>query len=178
MVNKYNSRMVDIETLACTPDAKVLSISAVAFNRGDMSDMSQAPTFHVLLALEGQENRFEDGSTVLWWSSQPEAVQEALFTDNGRTPLMRGLQEFRTFMFGATEVWANRNFHLTILENLLRENNMRCPWNVNQCMDFQTVAKLTNYPTPPTNHDGLEDCMVQVMLLEEMLATLGIPSAE
>jgi len=79
---KHRDMMIDIETLGKTPDATVLTIAGVTFDRmGDYSmiaDPRDLDYFHCRVEVENQ-NRQIDDDTVQWWSKQSEEAKAEAF---------------------------------------------------------------------------------------------------
>ena len=80
--------MIDIETLAVTPDATILTIAAQCFD--PLSSGYIDKQYYARVTLESQEDRRIDDITVDWWRKQPEAAAEAMAEDN-RVPLEEAL---------------------------------------------------------------------------------------
>ena len=67
--------MIDLETLATTPEAAVLTIGACKFDpRGN----TIADTFYERIDVDSQD-RDINPSTIEWWSKQDKAIQEDAF---------------------------------------------------------------------------------------------------
>ena len=67
--------MIDLETLATTPDAAILTIGACKF---DPRSNDIDATFYERIQLDSQENydRTINEDTLAWWSKQDKKVQE------------------------------------------------------------------------------------------------------
>jgi hypothetical protein len=75
--------MLDIETLATTPDAVVLSFAAVKFNEFNAQE-TYIDEINVALDVDEQINlgRTVNPETLNWWATQPKEIQEAAFAED------------------------------------------------------------------------------------------------
>lgn len=117
------SIMVDIETLATSPDAAVISIGVCAFD-GDRGVIASDGW-----AISARDWHGEiDPQTVQWWSKQNEAARE--FSFNGSAPAMDVAAAFSAFcsQYSGDECWANDpDFDLVILRKWWKRT--RAPGN-------------------------------------------------
>lgn len=175
-MKNYSNIMLDLETLATTPNAKVLSISAVAFDPFDLyQDLSANPTLDLLLNLDEQENRDADPSTVEWWSKQDIAVVEKIFGETGRISVDDALARLAKFVWNKDRVWAQGiTFDFPILESLYREHNKGIPWKYFKVTDSRTLLSLVEVEQKVVNHDSLADCYRQISGVTQALSKLGI----
>lgn len=104
------SVMVDIETLSTQSDACVISIGVAEFIDGQVTRTEG-------WAIDSKDwHGHIDPRTIKWWMEQEAAAREYSF--NGKTPARQVAQEFKAFIDGADEVWANSpQFDLTILRS-------------------------------------------------------------
>ena len=77
--------MIDIEGLATTPDATILTIAAQSFNPFGTGYYDNR-FFYARVTLESQEDRVINDETIAWWATQAEAQEEA-FNENDRISL-------------------------------------------------------------------------------------------
>ena len=72
--------MIDIETLATTPEAVVLSVGGVKFN----PYTNEEPHAHLEFRLDIDEQtalgRDIDEGTLQWWAKQPEHIRDKAFS--------------------------------------------------------------------------------------------------
>jgi len=80
--------MIDIETLATTPDAAIVSIGAVTFSTTD-SPIDEA--LHISVSREScrEHDRRVDPDTLEWWQDQPAEARHIL---QGGRPLHAALE--------------------------------------------------------------------------------------
>jgi exodeoxyribonuclease VIII len=170
--------MVDLETLATTPDATVLTIGAVKFNPDhNFVDRSDNNIFYRRITLEScsELGLVEDPSTIEWWSKQqPEIIEEA-FNPEGRISIKQAMEEFTKFCWGCDRYWSHGSiFDIIILEHIYRKMGSRAPWNFWDVRDTRTIFDLGYDPEMPQNakHNALEDAYRQARGVQNMMAKL------
>ena len=167
--------MIDLETLATSPDAKILSISAVLFDPFDPEpDPAEYPALDLLIDLEGQDNRREDPDTLAWWAKQDSKVIDHIFSEDGRVPLNDALVQLSKFVWNKSRLWSQGSFDFEILTHALHERRMSIPWPYYVIRDSRTLCDLVDVPIGPTSHDSLQDCLDQILKVQATLATLGV----
>ena len=170
--------MIDIETLATTPNALVLSIGAVCFNYEDKigDSIYLKPKF-------SQQFRHIDPETLDWWKSQDdETYKEAFTKDSLRLDVLPTLTKLDNFIKdnNVTEIWANSpSFDLIILEDLYRDNNLNIPWSYRHSRDVRTLKAVANLePSWEPDivdvdtikpHHPIYDCVYQIKVVIECL---------
>jgi exodeoxyribonuclease VIII len=161
--------MIDIETLATSPDAAVLSIGACRFDRG-----TGAVSNPFLVSVprsyyeDGMQTEFAvDPETCAWWDKQGDEAKKALGINTVATPYLamdKLLEWFadnefeRTFKFGRDAVWANPpQFDLTILRHLAKRTYGKedVPWSHRQERDLRTIRALDQERTGRKYIDNL-----------------------
>lgn len=170
--------MIDIETLATTPDAVVLSIGGIKF---DPNGEKQFDGFHHRVDVDEQEEkgRTIDPSTLEWWGRQDNKVIEAAFSDEGRTAVADMLKDLKRWCVGVDKVWAQGAvFDISILENMFRQYDMSYPWAFWNIRDSRTLFGIM--PKDPRKqfkfdaHNALEDCKVQAKCVQIALKELNL----
>lgn len=153
--------MVDLETLALTPNARILSIGAVKFNR----DRTSATYFYSELSSSYQSHRKVDSNTEEWWASQGNMPK-------GIDPIDKTLINFANWLVDNTipgtepELWAKgTDFDIPILYNVMRDFNIISPWKYNNVSDLRTLKKYLKptfeVPENPNPHNALDDAIHQ-----------------
>jgi len=165
--------MIDIETLATTPDAAIVSIGAVTFSTAP-DPIDEELHISVSKASCREHGRRVDQDTLDWWRRQPQEARHILH--GGRT-LPAALAELAGFCDGVTEVWANSPaFDCTILESAYRalDCDATAPWDYWQCRDVRTLRKCA--PAWPDDrehegvaHDALDDARHQARCVADCL---------
>ena len=107
--------MVDLETLATTPDAAILTIGACKFDPYGKTITDQ---FYERIDLDSQ-NRHIDENTIAWWSKQDKKIQEDAFGEGGRIKLSEAMKKLYRFGLGTKNIWSHGSiFDVVILENV------------------------------------------------------------
>lgn len=160
---------LDIETLATTPDAVILSIGAVAFStKSGEVEVDNAYYSGALVPVQMARRVCPD--TQKWWASQNVEAYRAAF--NGTVPLdtaLKGLVEWGQ-KYKSCYWWGNSpSFDMVILENALSSYRMEPPWKFWNTRDLRTIKYLASraggkaYPKPPQGeaHNALSDAINQ-----------------
>jgi len=167
--------MVDLETLATTPNAAMLSIGAVTF---DPNSSEIYDDFYHRIELESLEglDSFIDDNTIEWWSKQDKEVQEEAFNPEGRVDIREVMDGFYKFCMGSTHFWSHGStFDIIILEHYFRQLGKPYPWNFWQVRDTRTLFDLGYDPEMPqaNKHHALEDAVRQAIGVQNMFKKLG-----
>jgi hypothetical protein len=154
---KWPEVMVDLETLALSPAAVVLSVGLCAF---DPAIGAVGPSLHVRLDPRAQKNRRIDAGTVLWWMSQGDEARGALVVLDGKGnpldamlvghALARVNDFFGENMRERCGVWGNgSDFDNAVLADLYRWNTAKGgsfvpeqPWAFHQNRCFRTLKNV------------------------------------
>lgn len=168
------SLMVDLETLAVTPRAVVLTLGAVIFDPAGQGIMDQ---LYLKVNIDDQDvlGREVDPSTLEWWSKQDPAIMEEAFDPDDRLPLNEVMNKFHKFAWGCKEFWSHgATFDLVIIEDILRQLGRPLPWNYWQLRDTRTLFGLGVDPKMPQNskHDALQDAIRQAIGVQNVYAEL------
>lgn len=171
--------MIDIETMALTPDALVLSIGALEFTLGATpltgKDFLAVPAFMEQIAL----CRRIDPGTQAWWAHKDRRAASTHWRDAAPATtysLAGALQGLAGFVTGADTVWAKGpQFDIVILESLYRAAGIEIPWEYGRVRDVRTMLACTEEgrKVPPSAettllaHHPLADCRYQVNQLWE-----------
>lgn len=165
--------MIDIETLGTEVDAPVISIGAVAFDLTKVHD-----TFYVALDVAQQIDsgkRLVDVDTIKWWLSQSGAAKK-VFKEKAESTKF-GLEQLSQFIksFGKdTYVWGNgATFDISILESLLYDYDVSCPWKYNKIMDYRTIKRFLGkdikVDRKGTYHNAVDDAVTQAEFIQKCL---------
>lgn len=165
--------MIDIEGLATTPDATILTIAAQSFD--PFGSGYGANSFYARVTLESQEDRVITEDTINWWATQPEASAEA-FAVEDRISLTEALEGLHKICWHADFVWANGpTYDMNILEHAYKSLGRVQPWQFYKVRDARTIYSLwPDCPRPPTEHHALQDCKRQIDMLQATFEHLGI----
>jgi len=135
--------MLDIETLATSPDAVVLTFGAIKFDPFDSSKpMDQGLYMRVNVDEQIALGRRVDEGTVDWWGTQSEEVREEALGETDRVSIEDFTKALNKFVVGATRIWAQGPvFDIVILENLYRQIGKPAPWQYYAIRDSRTLLK-------------------------------------
>lgn len=167
------SIMLDIETLATTPDAVILSFAAVKFNEF-ANDNNYYDQLNLALDVDDQIalGRKVDQDTVDWWAKQPIEIQEFAFKDQ-RTGLADFIHTLNKFIVATDRIWAQGPvFDIAILENLYRQIGMPIPWQYYNIRDSRTFIKALGtdiFHKRENAHDALADCKYQAGYIKKIV---------
>ena len=170
--------MIDLETLATTPDAQVLSIGAVKFDPFGKELVEPAmDSFYVRVDIDSCDKLglVASDSTIEWWSQQDPAAQEEAFNPEGRVDVTDAFHQLYKFCWGAKRVWANgSSFDIVICENIYRKIEKAAPWQYWQVRDCRTAYDLGINPNRPPvlKHHALEDAWNQAVGIQNVYNTL------
>jgi exodeoxyribonuclease VIII len=168
--------MVDMETMAVSPNAVVLSLGAVHFNP---YENGHGDSLYFRIDIDDQDalGREVDPNTIIWWSSQPSEIMEEAFSPDNRIPLVDAIDQFHRFAWGCSAFWSHgATFDLVILENIYRQLNKPLPWNYWQLRDTRTLFDLGQDPEMPqgSKHDALQDAIRQAVGVQNVYRKLNI----
>ncbi len=135
--------MLDLETLATSPDAVVLTFGAIKFDPFDSSKpMDQGLYMRVNVDEQIALGRRVDEGTVDWWGTQSEEVREEALGETDRVSIEDFTKALNKFVVGATRIWAQGPvFDIVILENLYRQIGKPAPWQYYTIRDSRTLLK-------------------------------------
>lgn len=173
--------MIDLETLATTPQAIVLSIGAQVFDIDGILAEPQKQFYCVLPYREQvRMDRYKDPATMGWWDRQSAEARQIL-TDSSSClgDLYTGMQEFKDWFArntqGAAYAWGlGALMDLAILEDLFRQLRLPVPWDYRHAMCFRTLRELYNRQVPApafvgTRHNALADAQHQALHAVQIL---------
>jgi hypothetical protein len=156
------------------PNAIILNIGAIGFNAFSNEIYTQH-SFYTRVDVDSQFNRHELKETMEWWDKQSPKAQEEAFAEDNRIPLDTALNELATLARKCGRIWANGvAFDMPILEDAYREHNKTYPWKFWNILDSRTVIKLNPTKKLGNSHHALEDCINQIVILQDSIKRLGI----
>jgi len=173
--------MIDIETLATSERAVVLSIGACQFSLAE-ARIVESNCFYVTLGAESQKNREIDPSTVIWWMRQDSRAREEWI--DSKKPLANGLAELSGWLQlnKVSAVWANSpTFDLTILRHAYVSMGFPVPWHFRDERDVRTlvqmgklagVKKVSDAERRGVAHNALDDAKHQASYCIELWRAL------
>ena len=166
--------MIDMETLAVSPRAVILSLGAVHFDPYD-DQIYDELYFKIDLDDQDKLNREIDPNTIEWWGKQDPEIMEEAFSSDNRIPLIEAVERFHKFSWGCDKFWSHgATFDLVIIEDLYRQLNKPLPWNYWQLRDTRTLFDLGHDPemTKESKHDALADARRQAIGVQNIFRKL------
>lgn len=172
------SCMIDLETLATTPDAAILTIGAVKFDPlGQQTDILPTDQFYVKVDLDScnKLGLVTSDSTIEWWSKQSAQAQEEAFSETDRVDIVTAMDQLYKFCWGTKQVWSNgAGFDIVILETVFRKIQKAVPWQFWNARDTRTLFDLGINPKMPQNdkHNALQDAIRQAVGVQNVCREL------
>ena len=168
--------MVDMETMAVSPNAVVLSLGAVHFNPWG-NGYGDKIYFRINIDDQDALGREVDPNTLDWWATQDPAIMEEAFSPDNRSPLVEAIDICHKFAWGCDAYWSHgATFDLVIIENLYRQLGRPVPWNYWQLRDTRTLFDLGFSPDMPQGgkHDALQDAIRQSVGVQNIYSKMKI----
>ena len=191
-----NALMVDLETLATTPDAAILTLGACMFDPfGGMEQ--EIPEHEVFLAKASIQSNEDAGrriqaGTLEWWLKQNDTALKALVSGN-ITNLRQLLVKFRLWVDSETDcrpktIWANSpSFDMVILRNAYDQAGEGFTYGFWMERDVRTIGEIA-YPhhqerkavmktirdNTGTHHRADDDAIAQARFVAHCYEKLGI----
>lgn len=160
--------MIDLETLGTEPNAPVISIGAVFFDKERFKE-----EFYTTLNFEQQidTGRKLDFSTIKWWMFQDNKAKK-IFKDI-KTDTLTGLKQFTEFCnLYKAKPWGNGStFDIAILEDTFRMYKIEIPWKFWNVRDYRTFKQLfpNEIEREGVYHNALDDAKHQAKNIIENL---------
>ena len=170
--------MIDLETLATTTDATILTIGAVKFDLfGKDIEEPAMDSFYVRVDLDSCDELglAVNDDTIAWWAQQSKEAQDEAFGTEGRIHIRDAMEKLYKFCWGAKRVWANGAcFDIPICETAYRRLNKAIPWSFWQIRDVRTAFDLAIDPKRPTvtAHHALQDAYNQAVGIQNVYTLL------
>ena len=170
--------MIDLETLATSPNAAVLTIGAVKFDPfGDELSDPSCEKFYIKVDIDSCDELELDVSedTVNWWSKQSKEAQDEAFSTDNRIHVREAFNQLYKFCWGAKRVWSHgAAFDVVICENIFRKLNKAVPWSFWEIRDTRTLFDLGIDPQRPPvlKHHALEDAWNQAVGVQKVFQRL------
>ena len=170
--------MLDIETLATTPDAVVMSVGVVKFDPHTGTPYNKT-LWRPDIDEQTERDRHVSESTLEWWAKQPDHIQEDAFSDEGRIPVTEFMKELNRYCVGMDKIWCQGpQFDMLILENLYIQWGHHFGWQFWQVMDCRTLFQLM--PVDPRKaiqqdlHSADADAYYQAIGVQQCYEHFGI----
>lgn len=167
--------MVDLETMAVSPRAVVLTLGAVQFNPFTDEIYDE---LYMRINLDDQDklNREIDQNTLDWWAKQEPKVMEEAFSSDGRIGVEDAMTAFHKFAWGCDKIWSHGAvFDIIILEDIYRQLNRTPAWEFWRCRDTRTLFDLADPEMEKSaeQHNALFDAIRQAKGVQTVYRKLG-----
>ena len=170
--------MIDLETLATSTDAAILTIGAVKFDPlgRDLTDPAM-DSFYLKVDLDSCNDigLVTNDDTIAWWAQQSKEAQEEVFGEGNRVPIRDAFDQLYKFCWGAKRVWSNGSvFDIMICEHVFKKLNKAVPWKFWEVRDVRTIFDIGINPIRPpvTAHHALHDAYNQAVGVQNVYNTL------
>jgi hypothetical protein len=179
---------MDIETLATTAGAVVLSIGLCFFDDEKEQDFDEIVSNGVELFFDRDEqrNRFIDPKTIEWWGKQGEAARRCLEPAEVIKPRdMHTHLEACCSKLDLNYNWVKKycrwftrgpHFDIAIMDSLLNDHNVSSPWKYYLVRDIRTWLECNGLPDnlkleKPDSmiaHNALHDAAFDAWMLQQV----------
>ena len=170
--------MIDLETLATSPDAAILTIGAVKFDPfGDDVNDPSCDKFYVKVDLDSCDRigLVTNDATIEWWSQQSKEAQEEAFSPDNRIDIVDAMNQLYKFCWGAKRVWSHgAAFDVVICEHIFGKIQKAVPWSFCEVRCTRTLFDIGINPNRPPvlKHHALEDAWNQAVGVQNVFKTL------
>jgi 3' exoribonuclease, RNase T-like len=168
--------MIDLETLATSTDAAILTIGAVKFDPfGRELKEPAMDSFYVRVDLDSCDEigLVTNDDTIAWWANQSKEAKDEAFSESNRIHIKDAFDQLYKFCWGAKRVWSNgAAFDVVICETVFKRIGKAVPWNFWQVRDVRTAFDLGINRPPVTAHHALEDAWNQAVGIQNVYNTL------
>jgi DNA polymerase III epsilon subunit-like protein len=170
--------MIDLETLATSPNSAILTIGAVKFDPfGDDLKDPTCEKFYVRVDLDScDELGLEvNDDTLAWWSQQSKEAQDEAFSSDDRIHIRDAFNQLYKFCWGAKRVRSHgASFDTVICENIFRKLNKAVPWKFWEVRCTRTLFDIGIDPQRPPvlKHHALEDAWNQAVGVQNVFQKL------
>lgn len=163
--------VIDLETLSTEPNAVVLTIGAIKFNRKEeLKPLKDYDKFYIRVDPKSCEEIgcSIDSNTVNWWNKQSKEAKFEALEHPDRVPIRDALIALSRWIDGSKVIWANSpSFDCVILEHAYKKCGIGIPWRFWLSRDCRTLYDLANIRKRdlPSNieHNSLDDSFTQLI---------------
>jgi hypothetical protein len=170
--------MIDLETLATSTDAAILTIGAVKFDPFGKDIQEPAmDSFYVKVDIDSCHDLglVTNDDTIAWWGQQSKEAQAEAFEGTDRIHIKDAFDKLYKFCWGAKRVWSNGSgFDIVICETVFKRLQKATPWQYWQTRDCRTAFDLGINPhrPPVLAHHALQDAWNQAVGIQNVYNTL------
>jgi DNA polymerase III epsilon subunit-like protein len=170
--------MLDLETLSTRPNAIILSIGAIKFERkGPIRELNELDQFYKRIDIQSCRElglHYEE-SVNDWWSRQDQNIRYEALENPDRSCLKDVLHEFKDWFRGCKLIWANGDdFDCVILAEAYKAAGIDVPWNYWDTRDVRTaldIGKISQRDLPANDkHHPVHDCYRQIIGVKKVFS--------
>jgi hypothetical protein len=175
--------IIDIETLSTLPNAIILTIGAIKFNRFEkLKEFDDYETLYMRINIESckKVGLKSESDTIKWWKEQNKNVKYEAINNPDRKSLEEALHELSKFVANSQYIWSQGSFDSVILENAYRACSIDIPWKFWNIRDSRTLfdiakidLKMIEYKKDSA-HNALIDCYRQLIATANAFQKLKI----
>ena len=182
--------MIDVETLATTPNAAMFQIGAVAFEMvsgGRVYNGAKSFNADINMNSSIEAGMDVDGDTIAWWMNQSECARKIAIeamTNGDILPIaLAALNEWPIKALdldwsGFEGIWAHPSeFDIPVLRSAFSRCGIEVPWDRRKIYDTRTVYLLAGgqpeVESVGTSHNAVDDCEYQICQLQKALQLLS-----
>ena len=180
--------MLDLETLANTPNSVIVQIAAVVFNRenGDVIDK-----FKINVDADSciRNGMIMNVDTIEWWMKQSDAARKSIF-EKPKEKIWYALEKFSDFVINSwvkvydkeiknfetrdVKIWCHASFDEPVLSNAYNKTGLEELWHYRGVRDLRTLVDLADYKIDYSKntgvaHDAIDDYLFQIKYTVECL---------
>lgn len=169
--------MIDLETMGNGPDAAIVQIGGIYFNR-ETGDFGEQFSARISLADAVSYGGRIDAMTVEWWMQQSEAARNSLLA-TPRESMLHAMHRLNEFLESAEAIWSHATFDFVIVMETLKRLGMKPKFSFRAARDLRTLVDLSgvnlrSYERVGTHHDALDDCAFQIKYTVDALKRLKV----
>jgi len=171
--------MLDLETLSTRPNAIIVSIGAVKFDRrGPIRDLEQLDQFYKRIEIDSckELGMHFDQEVQNWWNEQDDDIRYEALEHTERGTIKDVLHDFSRWFRGCKLIWGNGDdFDCTILSEAYKLAGIKTPWNFWDTRDVRTALDIGNInprdlPSQHKHHP-IHDCYRQIIGVKKSLSS-------
>jgi hypothetical protein len=173
--------MIDLETLAVVPGAKMIEIGAAVFDPWE-SGGKAVFSAEVLPGYAPNDQRVEDAETVAWWADRMEEGCACPGDGEFAMPLDEALKKLAQWFEAngltpeETMVWSwGIDFDPVILRDAISQCGVGPVWKYANQRDARTLCKVADVKKAKPFHCALSDVLDEIVAVQAAVKVLGIP---
>lgn len=173
-----NHLMLDLETLSTQPDAAIVSIGAVVFDKDRVYSCDKMFSWYCDLE-DSAKYGHVDMRTLLWWLGQSDEARKSTFFGKERGPLEDGLKMLAHFVkvHEVGYLWGNgAAFDNVVLRNAYRKLGLYFPVSYRGDMCYRTAKTMspdTGFERLGVYHSAVDDAHSQAVHLLKINKVTG-----